>query len=175
MTGQVIGCWSTSVVEVVCVVAAVFMVLTACSGFLLAVLWMDLIFDSQVVPHRNSLEPLPEPVLESIAAYYHRATTTSRPMSRLIALVMLILLGALGFHAVRGHDPGWLLGTSAGLAGVPIVLALTRTVPNAVRLGNRVGDPAEQTRLARSILADHVICFGCMLAFLVLWVAHDTS
>jgi peptidoglycan/LPS O-acetylase OafA/YrhL len=78
------------------------MVLTACAGFLLAVLWMDLIFDSQVVPHRNSAGPLPEPVLESIAAYYHRATTTSRPMSRLIALVMVILLGALaGYWACR--------------------------------------------------------------------------
>jgi hypothetical protein len=151
------------------------MVLTACSGFLLAVLWMDLIFDSQVVPHRNSSGPLPEPVLESIAAYYHRATTTSRPMGRLIAVVMVILLGALGFHAVRGHDPGWLLGTSAALAGVPIALALARTVPNAVRLGNRVGSPADQTRLARSILADHVICFGCMLGFVALWVTHNTS
>ena len=65
--------------------------LTACSGFLLAVLWMDLIFDVQV--HRNKGAELPEPVLASIAAYYHRATTTSRPMSRLIVLVMLILLG----------------------------------------------------------------------------------
>jgi len=157
------------------VVSGVPMIFTACSGFLLAVLWMDLIFDSQVVPHRNSPEPLPEPVLASIAAYYHRATTTSRPMSRLIALVMVILLGALGFHAVRGHDPAWLLTTSAGLAGVPIALALTRTVPNAVRLGNRVGGPGEQTRLARAILVDHVACFGCMVAFLTLWLAHNTS
>src|SRR5882757_800936 len=151
MTGQVIGCCSTSGVEVVCVVAAVFMVLTACSGFLLAVLWMDLIFDSQVVPHRNSPGPLPEPVLESIAAYYHRATTTSRPMSRLIALVMVILLGALGFHATRGQDPGWLMLMSAGLAGVPTMLALTQTVSDAVRLGHRTDSVPEQSRLARSV------------------------
>jgi hypothetical protein len=147
-------------------------VLTACSGFVLAVLWMDLIFDVQVVPHRNSGDHLPEPVLESIAGYYHRATTTSRPMSRLIPLVMVILLGALVFRAVVRHDPGWLLVTSAGLAGVPIVLARTRTVPNAVRLGNRFGSPSERTRLARSILRDHLLCFGCMLAFLALWVAR---
>jgi hypothetical protein len=42
------------------------------------------------------------PVLTSIAEYYHRATTTSRPMSRLIALVMVILLGALGFQFSSG-------------------------------------------------------------------------
>src|SRR5262249_8023914 len=71
------------------------LVLTACSGFLLAVLWMDLIFDSQVVAHRHSSDQLPEAVLASIAGYYHRATTTSRPMSFLIVVVMLILLTAL--------------------------------------------------------------------------------
>jgi hypothetical protein len=149
--------------------------LTACGGFLLAVLWMDLMFDVQVLGHRSAGAQLPEPVLASIAGYYHRATTTSRPMSRLIALVMVILLGALGFQAVRGHDPGWLLAISAGLAGVPMALALTHTVPSAVRLGHRADTPAEQTRLARSICRDHLICAGSMLAFLVLWVAHATA
>ncbi|OBI86818.1 hypothetical protein [Mycobacterium sp. 1245805.9] len=143
-------------------------ILTACSGFLLGVLWMDLIFDVQVLQNRSGDE-LPEPVLASIAGYYHRATTTSRPMSRLIALVMLILLAALGFQAARGHDPGWLLATSAALAGVPMALALTRTVPAAVRLGHQADGPAEQTRLARAVCRDHLVCFGGMLAFLVLW------
>jgi hypothetical protein len=146
--------------------------LTACSGFLFAVLWMDLIFDTQVFGHRGAGEELPESVLASVAGYYHRATTTSRPMSRLIALVMLILLGALGFQATRGYDPGWLLVMSAFLAGIPTMLALTQTVPDAVRLGHRTDSPPEQTRLARSICRDHLICVGCMVAFLVLWVAH---
>ncbi|OMC56245.1 hypothetical protein A5747_09365 [Mycobacterium sp. IS-836] len=145
--------------------------LAACGGFLFAVLWMDLIFDAQVLRHRGGGE-LPEAVLASIAAYYHRATTTSRPMNRLIALVMLILLGALGFQATRGHDPAWLLVTSALLAGIPIMLALTQTVPDAVRLGRRTDSPPGQTRLARSICRDHLVCVGCILAFLILWVAH---
>jgi hypothetical protein len=136
---------------------------------------MDLIFDVQVLRHRSADDELPEPVLASIAAYYHRATTTSRPMSRLIALVMVILLGALGVQAARGHDPGWLLATSAGLAGVPMVLALTHTVPSAVRLGHRSDRPAEQSRLARSICRDHLICAGSMLTFLILWVAHSAA
>jgi len=146
--------------------------LTACGGFLFAVLWMDLIFDSQIFGHRSAGEELPEPVLASIAGYYHRATTTSRPMGRLIALVMLILLGALGFQATRGQDPGWLLVISAGLAGIPTMLALTQTVPDAVRLGHRTDSVAEQSHLARSVRRDHLVCAGCMLAFLVLWVAH---
>jgi hypothetical protein len=131
---------------------------------------MDLIFDAQVLRHRGTDE-LPEPVLASIAGYYHRATTTSRPMSLVIALVMVILLAALGFHALRGDDPRWQVAASAVLAGVPIVLAMVRTVPNAVRLGNRVGTPAEQSRLARSICRDHLFCMASVSAFLIVWLA----
>jgi hypothetical protein len=130
---------------------------------------MDLIFDSQVLRHRGGDE-LPEPVLDSISRYYHRATTTSRPMSYLIALVMAILLGTLGFRAFHGPDPGWLLVVSGVLAGLPIVLAMSRTVPNAVALGNRAGSPAEQSRLARSICRDHIVCLVLMSAFLALWL-----
>ncbi|WP_235852714.1 hypothetical protein [Mycobacterium interjectum] len=133
---------------------------------------MDLIFDVQVFQYRSAGAELPEPALASIADYYHRATTTSRPMSHVIAAVMLILLGALGCQAARGDDPAWLLGTSAALAGVPVVLALTHTVPSAVRLGHRTGGPAEQARLARAICRDHLVCFAGMLAFVVMWAAR---
>jgi len=149
--------------------------LTACSGFLFAILWMDLIFDVQVLRHRAAAKDLPEPVLASVAGYYHRATTASRPMGRLIAVVMAILLGTLVFQAGRGHDPGWLLVVSAVSAGFPVVLAVTHTVPDAVRLGRRRDGPAEQTRLARSICRDHLLCAGCMLVFLVLWVAYGSA
>jgi len=148
--------------------------LTACSGFLFAVLWMDLIFDVQVLRHRKATE-LPESVLASIAAYYHRATTASRPMSHVIALVMATLLGTLVLQAARGHDPGWLLVISAALAGIPVMLAITHTVPNAVRLGHREDSPAEQTRLARSVCRDHLVCAACIFAFLILWAANSTA
>jgi hypothetical protein len=147
--------------------------LTACSGFLFAVLWMDLMFDAQVLADRHRNADLPEPVLSSIAGYYRRAVTGSRPMSRLIAVVMVVLLAALGFRAARGQDPGWLVAVSALLAGAPVLLALTHTVPNAVRLGSRSGSPADQSALARSIWRDHLVCAACILAFLVLWVTHS--
>ncbi len=145
-------------------------VLVACAGFLLAVLWMDLIFDTQALAVRGG--ELPEPVLSSIAGYYHRATTTSRPMSHLIAAVMVILLGALAFRALHGHDPVWLTVASGVLAGVPILLALIRTVPNAVRLGSRLDGPAQQSRLARSVCRDHLVCVVCVFAFLVGRLIH---
>lgn len=140
--------------------------LLACSGFLLAVLWMDLIFDSQVRGHPD--RQLPEPVLASISDYYRRATTTSRPMSRLIAVVMAILLGTLVLRGVSGHDPVWFVAVSAALAAVPVLLAALRTVRNAVRLGGRPGGPAEQSRLARTVYRDHVVCFVLLSSFLVL-------
>jgi hypothetical protein len=135
---------------------------------------MDLIFDTQVLRHRGPDE-LPEPVLASIAGYYHRATTTSRPMSLLIALAMVILLGALGFRWAGAHDPVWLLAVSTALAGAPILLALIRTVPSAVHLGNRDGTLAEQSRLARSICRDHLLCLACMSGFLALWLTTASA
>jgi hypothetical protein len=128
---------------------------------------MDLMFDTQVLTHRGTDE-LPESVLGSISDYYRRATTTSRPMSYLIAVVMLILLSALGCRWAAGHDAIWLLAASTVVAGTPILLALARTVPNAVQLGGRAGSPAELSRLARSICRDHLLCLTCMCLFLAI-------
>ncbi|WP_234809851.1 hypothetical protein [Mycolicibacterium tusciae] len=145
------------------------MIAAACAGFLIAVLWMDLMFDSQVLRHRGR-DVLPEAVLASISGYYCRATTTSRPMSYLIALVMAILLGALAVRFLTGDDPLWLIATSVVLAGFPIALAMARTVRSAVRLGARTDDLAEQSRLARAVCVDHLVCLACLSGFLVVWL-----
>jgi hypothetical protein len=140
-------------------------ILTACAGFLLAVLWMDLMFDSQAGLRGPDAD---ESVLASIGAYYHRATTTSQPRGSLIAVVMGILLICLFVEAVRGGQPVWLIAVSAALAAGPILLALLRTVPAAVRLGRRAGTGAEQSRLARSVYRDHLVCLAGISAFLIL-------
>ena len=145
------------------------MIAAACAGFLIAVLWMDLIFDSQVLRHRGADE-LPESVLASISSYYRRATTTSRPMSYLIALVMAVLLAALIVRFVSSDDPAWLIVVGILLTGLPIAVAAVRTVPNAVLLGARTGDAVAQSRLARAICLDHVLCLGCLLGFLAVWL-----
>jgi hypothetical protein len=138
------------------------------AGFLLAVLWFDLMFDVQVRGHDADV---PEPVLASIAAYYARVTTASRPMNRLVAAVMLATLAAIIAQIARSEDPRWVGWVSLALAGVPIALARVRTVPDAVRLGRR-GDPAaDQQALARSILRDHVICFAAILTLVVVQLA----
>jgi hypothetical protein len=135
------------------------------AGFLLAVLWFDLIFDVQVL--RAGRGAVPETVLASIAAYYRRVTTESRPMNRLIAVVMLGTLVAIAVQLLRDDASRWVSAVSAGTAVVPIGLAGARTVPSAVRLGSR-RDPVEvQSTLARSVLRDHLVCAVLIVALLV--------
>ena len=139
------------------------------AGFLLAVLWFDLMFDVQARGHAEAV--LPEAVLASIAGYYARVTTASRPMNRLIAAVMLATLAAIVIEIARGDDPRWLNWASLPLAAGAIGLAGARTVPDAVRLGRRSDPPEAQSALARSILRDHAICFAAILTLLVLQLA----
>src|SRR3954471_19021238 len=107
---------------------------TAAAGFLLAVLWFDLMFDVQA-PQRT-----PEAV-ESIATYYARVTRAARPMNRLVALAMLGLLASLIAEVAGDSVPTGVAIASLVLALVPIGLAGARTVPAAVRLGQRVDPP----------------------------------
>jgi hypothetical protein len=138
------------------------------AGFLLAVLWFDLMFDVQARGHEAQV---PEPVLASIAAYYARVTTASRPMNRLIAAVMLATIAAIVIQVAQGDDPRWVGWISLAPATVAIGLARVRTVPNAVRLGRRADASDRQSLLARSILHDHVACFVAILTLLVLQLA----
>ncbi|HXB15897.1 MAG TPA: hypothetical protein VNV44_09165 [Solirubrobacteraceae bacterium] len=140
--------------------------MAAGAGFLLAVLWFDLMFDVQAAGRQG--EELPEPVLASIAAYYARVTTAARPMNRLIAAVMAATLAAIVVQIANGSGPAWLGWVSLTLALAAIGLAGARTVPAAVRLGTRADPPALQSRLARAVLAQHVFCFSAIAAVIVL-------
>jgi hypothetical protein len=133
---------------------------TAGAGFLLAVLWFDLMFDVQAL--RAGAGDVPEPVLASIAAYYARVTTLARPMNRLVALVMIGTLAALVVEA-----PRWEAWPSLACASAAILLAGLQTVPAAVRLGTRRDDAGTQAALARSIGRDHVVCLTLIAAVLV--------
>ncbi|HEY1451739.1 MAG TPA: hypothetical protein VGF47_12370, partial [Solirubrobacteraceae bacterium] len=131
---------------------------TAGAGFLLAVLWFDLMFDVQVLGQSEA--ELPEERLSSIAAYYARVTTAARPMNRLIVVAMLATLAAIVVEVVNGGVPSAVAWVSLALAAAPIGLVGARTVPNAVRLGTRADTPQHQSALARSILREHVFCFA---------------
>ena len=139
--------------------------ITAAVGFLIAVLWFDLMFDVQVIPHRH--EPhVPEVVIHSIATYYRRVTTEASPMGRLISLVMATLVGLLVWQAARNGTPGWVSVISLVGAAASITLALARVVPHAVRLGARSDPPEGRSALARGILRDHIAFLALMVTVL---------
>jgi hypothetical protein len=138
---------------------------TAGAGFLLAVVWFDLMFDVQVLRHRGG--EVPEPVLASIAGYYRRVTTDARPMNRLVASVMLLTFAAIVVELARDSVPDWVAASSLALAASAIGLAGARTVKHAVRLGSRTDPPDVQAELARSVCRDHLYCFAAMAAVLV--------
>ena len=147
--------------------------LAACGGFLVAIVWMDLIFDVQVLSHRATAGTLPEPVLASITAYYRRATTDSRPMSRLIAAAMAIaVIGSL-VQLFRGDGSVTTRLLALALCATPAALAAVRVLPNAVRLGQRADDVAIQSALARSICRDHLICLALIGAFTLLQLTKE--
>ena len=144
---------------------------TAGAGFLLAVLWFDLMFDVQVLGRRD----VSEEALASIAGYYRRVTTAARPMNRLIATVMVATVAAIVTQLTRGDHPRWVGWASLALASAAIGVAAARTVPSAVRLGTRRDPTAVQSRLARSICRDHLICLAAIATVIVIQLSFASG
>jgi hypothetical protein len=136
---------------------------TAGAGFLLAVLWFDLMFDVQIRRADGRDE-----AVASIAAYYRRVTTQAYPMNRLVALVMLGALAALVAQVAEGEAPRWASITSLAFALGAIGLAVGHTFRNGARLGSGRGTPEERAALARLMLRDHLVCLVAIVAVLVL-------
>lgn len=144
------------------------------AGFLLCVLWIDLKFDSLVWGVEGDL---PEEVLAAIAAYYNRVVPSDLQRVPLIAVVMLITLGATLRQAARSDlSIGFRFGIPL-LAWPPIVLAMLWIVPSAAELGERSGSISEQSSLARGIFWAHAYCFVSIALLTVagLWVARIES
>ena len=135
--------------------------LLVCGGFLLAVLWFDLMFDVLMLGPNPSVA-----ALGSVAAYYRRVTTTAEPMHYLVGTVMVVTLWLSVLDVARSSDRRALRATALLLAAAPITLALLRVVPNAVALGREAVDDAAQFALARGILRDHLFCCASILGFI---------
>jgi hypothetical protein len=140
--------------------------ITAGAGFLLAVLWFDLMFDIQVVPHRRG--DVPREVLSSMSRYYARVTTAASPMNRLVAAAMVATVASVIIALARGDDPAWLFWVSLPLIAAPVALAGGRTVRNAVRLGAGRDPASRQSQLAKAILLDHLLCASSIATLLAL-------
>ena len=144
-------------------------VLIACGGFLLAVLWMDLLFDVQA-RHLGVENATAAAALASIAAYYRRVTTDAFPMNRLIGGVMLLQLAGIARELLTGMIAGRRALAVLVLGTVPIGLAFLRIFPDAVRLGGATDTAAIQAHLARRIYCGHVACFIAIATFTTLQI-----
>ncbi len=128
-------------------------------GFLIAVLWIDLIFDSSVWIYRGGNKDLPEEVLAAMSHYYRRVTY--KPY--VLFLIMAIILWMIILQITQSLVPAWvgwlsliLFLASAGCAG-------THIIPAASRLGSRTDQVEKQSALARTLFPAHVFCFILIL------------
>lgn len=136
---------------------------TTGAGFLLAVLWFDLMFDVQVLRAERREEGV-----ASIAAYYRRVTLEAYPMNRLVAVIMLGTVAALVLQVADDEAPQWASIASLALTLGAVGLAMGHTFRTGARLGAGRGTPEVQRRLARLMLRDHVVCVGAIVTVLVL-------
>jgi hypothetical protein len=147
--------------------------LVGSGGFLLAVLWFDLMFDVQVIG--LPADGLPEEVLASISAYYHRVTTTADPMGKVVGLTMLFTVVGAALQLRNRSVPPFLRYGALVASVLPVTLAVLWIVPDAVRLGTRVDPIPVQSRLAHSILRGHVVCFASILTFCIIQIRAVSS
>jgi len=140
------------------------LLLCACIGYLIAVLWIDLIFDSLVLPYHGSKEPLPEEVLATMSSFFKRLTLKPR----LIFVVMITMFTIVILQIVQGTVPAWIAWTSLVLVVVPTGYATTRVMPAARRLGSRQDGVEKQSELARSLFAMHSFSLFLMTLLMVI-------
>ena len=94
-------------------------------------------------------------------------------MNRLVALAMLTTIIAQVLELVRDDLSRWRSVTSLMLTLAAVGLAGARTVRNAARLGRQMDDAAAQSRLARLILRDHLVCASAIFVVLLLQLLPD--
>ena len=138
------------------------LILCACIGFIIAVMWIDLIFDALVLPHHNSKDPLPEEVLATMSSFFKRITY--KPF-----LIFVILVGMFTIiiqQIINSSVPVWAAWASLIPILVSFGFAVSSVFPTARRLGSRVDTLEKQSELARSLFPIHAFVLIAMLLVL---------
>jgi hypothetical protein len=142
--------------------------LVGSGGFLLAVLWFDLMFDVQALGQpEGTLAP---EILVSISAYYHRVTTTAAPMGNLVSATMLFTLAGTALQLRAKAIPAGIRWAALGAVLLPVATAVGYVVPAAVQLGLAQDPALVQSALARGILRGHLVCFASIALFIGLQI-----
>ncbi len=130
-----------------------------CIGFMVAVLYMDLVFDMSALPHRRSGAPLPAGVLDPIATYYRYITRNPY----LLSFVMLTTTGCIVVQIVYALVPRWVGWVSLVLMTLAMSTAILKVIPTAQRLAAGQDAVEQQTRMVHSILPFHLMLLTCIL------------
>lgn len=135
--------------------------LAATGGFLLAILWMDLMFDAQ------SFGAASATAVSSIAAYYRRVTLEAGWMTWLVATVMLVTVVGVVLQLRSSPASRARRVVTAVLALGPIALALVMVFPAARELAH-AGESTDRLALAQLIAWSHIACFVAISLFVAL-------
>jgi hypothetical protein len=135
-------------------------------GFLLSVLWFDLKFDVLALDALTNDGAVSAASIETIRTYYRQALSTEGNGFPLIQMNMLAAIAGALTHAYRGPFL-WSRIALPVLVIFPVVYAGQRIIPMAGRLAFDDHSLVEQNVLAKTILMDHLLCFGCIAAFLL--------
>jgi hypothetical protein len=124
-----------------------------CLGFMMAVLYIDLMFDVSALPYRSSKAPLPQEVLDPITHYYGRITQNPY----VLMFVMLTTTLCIGAQILYGLAPRWVGWSSLFLMGLSMMTGTLKVIPTAQRLGSAKDPEDVRTRMVHSMLPAHLV------------------
>jgi hypothetical protein len=130
-----------------------------CIGFMIAVLYIDLVFDASALSYRDSSEPLSAAVLGPIATYYRYITRNPY----LLMLVMLTALGCILAQIVYGLAPRWAAYASLSVMAANMLVAVSKVIPTAKRLAGGKDEVGLQSHMVHSMLPYHLALLAAVL------------
>jgi hypothetical protein len=126
--------------------------LSLCIGFMIAVLYMDMVFDVSALPYRKTHANLPEHVLGPIVTYYKYITKNPY----LLIFVMLTTATCLISQVVYDLKPKRVAYSSLVLFILLMSITILKVIPTAQRLATGKDSKEKQTRMVHSIFPYHV-------------------
>ncbi len=129
-----------------------------CIGFMIAILYIDLMFDVMAVPYRRASTP-PE-VVGSIVTYYGRITQNPYLLMFVMFTAMVCIVAELWYQLV----PAWVGYSSLVFMGIGMGAGAGKVIPAAQRLSSGKEPEDARAQLIRSMFPWHVILLASILS-----------
>jgi hypothetical protein len=139
-----------------------------CIGFMLAVLYIDLVYDLSALPYRKTKANLPKDVLDPIVQYYGIITKRPWLLIAMIITTTICIVVEIAYNLVLQ----WVGYTSLVSFGMLMVTGVLIVIPRAQRLASGKEPEEAQTRLVHSLFPYHI---GFLIVVLSLAFLHIRS